>query len=416
MQLEILIFTNIYFLILFLSKFMNKTLRIFEILTKPNLLEEVLKEEILESDFEQHEVKLAVLFRRYYGNYSLSTEEEELPLEAMIQKIVKTKRKERFEKDKYWSIWKEDGLFFGFMEGFFHAQEGKNQLCKIRGKKIDNDFLIDKTRQWNLKNEFGIESQSDYFKSPDIFAFRFQTLEEFRVFLRIHKIERMVPKSIDVPKGMHLNIYQSAIAISKDTKLKKIFREGLVNSENGEIDKSFFDISAKLTKTGLYTILSSFRGYGPKISKMVMNLVFDVPIIAVDRRVLRSAIMLSLVELKDEYYEKIKNKFEMQSAGKKELADKISAISDLYALSNTETVLNEMFANSAFLSEADYLLFMYNGGDGWNFHEDVKKLDAAGEMCRLGKCCFDETGACLLRRKVEYAENKSGGNVLRNDL
>ena len=382
---------------------MNNSLKVLEVLTNPNLDEEFLKASVLQSD-EHFNQKLAVLFRRYYGVYTLNKKEATIEPDVMIKKIVQHKREKRFEEDKYWSIWKEEGHFFGFIEGFFHAQEGKNQLCKVRGRKLNEDFLLTKSRQSELKLKFGIENQVQYFKNPDVFAFRFRTLEEFRVFLRINKIERMVGRREGMVKGMHYNIYEAGIAVAKDEALKQIFKEGVLNKETGEIEKKFFDSELKLTKNGLYAVLASFKGYGPKIAKMVLNLVFDVPIVAVDRRVLRSALALKLVALQPAYFTKIKFRHGMEGASEKELIDKISSLSEKYALEKTEEVLNVSFSNSAFLSEADYLLFMYNGGDGWNFKEDIKKLEEKSPVCRVGKCCFDEAGVCLLRRKFEYKE------------
>ena len=395
---------------------MNNYLKILDIITNPNLNEEFLKQNILEKSEEEGDLKLAVLFRRYYGIYELIEKEEQIHPKDMITKIVQHKREARFKDDKYWSIWKEGGYFFGFVEGFFHAQEGKNQLCKIVGRSLEEDFLLTQTRKNELKRKFGVEFQIEYFKNPDIFAFRFKNLEEFRVFLRINKIERMVGRKEGMQKGMHFNIYTAIIEIAGDEALKEIFKNGVINPETGQIDKKFFDSNLPLTKNGLFAVLSSFKGYGAKISKMVMNLVFDVKIIAVDRRVLRSALLLDLVKLTNAYTEKVKTKFDFKDEQKKQIIDKISSLSEKYALSKAEEVLNESFANSHFLSEADFLLFMYNGGDNWNFKQQIEELDKKEDICRVGKCCFDETGVCKLRRKFEYkeyGEEKSQISVLR---
>jgi hypothetical protein len=384
---------------------MNNSLKILEILTNPNLKDDFLHKSVLEDKEEHYDLKLATLFRRYYGAYILKEEESTIEPNKMIEKIVKTKREKRFTEDKYWSIWKEDGYFLGFVEGFFHAQEGKNQLCKIKGRTLEEDFLLTTARIYDLRQKYNIKYQIDYFKNPDIFVSRFQNLEEFRVFLRINKIERMVGRKEGMVKGMHYNIYTAIYEISKDEALKEIFKKGVLNKETGEIDKKFFNSEIPLTKNGLFAILSSFNGYGAKISKMVMNLVFDVKIVAVDRRVLRSAIILNLVLLSDFYLNKVKMRFKLEGANLKEVADRVSSLSEKYALTRTEEELNEKFENSPFLSEADFLLFMYNGGDGWNILEELAKIDSQQEICRVGKCCFDETGVCRLRRKFEYKEH-----------
>lgn len=384
---------------------MNNSLKILDILTNKNLVDEFLRKEVLESKIENPEVKLAVLFRRYYGTFTL-IDKENLEPEQIIKKIIYFQRQKRFGEDKYWSIWREDGFFFGFIEGFFHAQEGKNQLCKIKGKPIRDDFLIPNFRKTDIMKKYKIENQIDYFKNPDVFVFRFETLEEFRVFLRVNKIERMVGKLANTKRGMHFNIYDSVNRVAKSEDLKQIFAEGVMN-EAGEIDRYLFESKTRITKNGIHAILGSFMGYGPKLVKMVMNLVFDIPIIAVDRRILRSAVMLSMVNLKEDYVARIKSKFEIEHSEMEKIAHKISSLSEKYALGKAEDRLNQTFLHSPFLSEADYLLFMYNGGAGWNFHENMKKLDAKGEMCRLGKCCYDDTGVCRLRRKVEYQEHSS---------
>ena len=381
----------------------NSSFQVLDIISNPNLNEDFLKQTILEKEDQDPELKLAVLFRRYYGVYPLNENEENLEPSKLISHIVKYKRRKKFTEDRYWSIWKEEGYFFGFVEGFFHAQEGKNQLCKIRGRRLDEDFLLTPTRRNNITRKFNIINQIDYFKNPDIFVYRFQTLEEFRVFLRINKIERMVGRREGMQKGMHYNIYTAICEIAKDEALKEIFKNGVIDEETGKINNKFFDSNMPLTSNGLFSILSSFKGYGAKISKMVMNLVFDIKIVAVDRRVLRSSIILNLVNLSNTYISKVQNKFNL-SNNKKEIADKISALSEKYALSKTEEVLNTNLANSYFLSEADFLLFMYNGGDGWNFKDEMIKLDEKEEICRVGRCCFDEKGVCKLRRKFEYKE------------
>lgn len=372
---------------------MNNSLKILDIITNKNLDEDYLKLSILQNPAEHFAPKIAVLFRRYYGLYNLTTEDEnENNPDILIKKIVKHKREKRFTENKYWSIWKEEGRFFGFIEGFFHAQEGKNQLCKIVGRKIDEDFLILKHEQRNLKETFNIENQIDYFKYPEVFAERFKTQEDLRVFLRINKIQRMVARRENA-KGMHYNIFSAAIEIAKDYNLKNIFKHGI----NGDV--KFFESKNKLEAEGLRLILSSFSGYGPKITKMVMNLVFDVPIVAVDRRVLKSAILLNLVQLNNVYIEKIKTKYGLENANFKQVTDKISSLSEKYPLTKTEEELNIMFHSSPFVSEADYLLFMYNGGDNWNFAEEES------DVCKVGKCMFDEKGICKLRKKVEYEES-----------
>lgn len=394
---------------------LNETLQILDILTNKNLLEEGLKIEYLENANVSPNIKLAILFRRYYGIYFIQDDEAWETPENLIRNIVTHKRKERFKKDKYWSIWKEEGYFFGFIEGFFHAQEGKNQLCKIRGRSISEDFLLPRFRQEILSHKFKIENQIDYFKTPAVFIERFETLEEFRLFLRVNKINRMVAKHANTNKGMHLNIYSSIKRIASDEALIEIFNEGVTNETALQIEKTLFQRNSPLTKKGLYAILSSFRGYGPKIAKMVMNLVFDIGIIAVDRRVLRSSIMLSLYELSPHYINKIVKKYNIQEDNKKEIAHKISSLSEKYSLLKTEEALNDIFQTSPFLSEADYLLFMYNGGEGWNFNFEAQELHGKGDMCRVGKCCFDKDGICLLRKKVQYKEyaEKSIVKVLR---
>lgn len=384
---------------------MNNSLKILDILTNKNLDEAFLRQTILENKTEDFSLKLAVLFRRYYGVYVLSEEEEIEEPEKIIKKIVSIKRTERFTQNKYWSIWKEEGRFFGFMEGFFHAQEGKNQLCKIRGRTIEDDFLITKHKQRHLKQTFQINNQIDYFKHPEVFAERFETQEDLRVFLRINKIQRMVARRENA-KGMHHNIFLAGSEIAKDYNLKNLFKHGIHN------EVKFFESTNKLDPEGLKLILSSFSGYGPKITKMVMNLVFDVFIVAVDRRVLKSAILLNLVQLAPAYINKIKEKFNLQNANEKEVADKISSLSEKYPLTKTEKELNFMLAGSYFISEADYLLFMYNGGDNWNFEKTIKE----DEICGVGKCCFDENGICKLRKKLEYednSDNPSSVSVLR---
>jgi hypothetical protein len=373
---------------------MNNLLKILEILTNPNLNEEDLRVNILKKE-DNLDVKLAVLFRRFYGVFKLEDEFSTQPLE-IISKIVQFKRRERFEKNKYWSIWKEEGFFFGFVEGFFHAQEGKNQLCKIRGQTIEEDILLTSNRKSEIKKKFGNISQLDYFKNPDIFVFRFRSLEEFRVFLRVNKIERMVGKREGMQKGMHFNIYVAICEIAKDEFLKEVFKNGVLNKDTGKIDAKFFDSKNCITKNGLYAILSSFKGYGPKISKMVMNLVFEVGIVAVDRRVLRSALVLKMVQLKEDYLEKIAKKFNLQNFD--DIAYKTSSLSEKYALKTTEDILNRELYSSPFLLEADFLLFTYNGGEGWNFNKESFDDD----VCKVGRCLLDEEGVCKLRKKFQY--------------
>lgn len=379
---------------------MNKDLKVLDILTNKNFIEDILKKHYLEEEHEDCELKLAVLFRRYYGVYNEDFNEKLLPPSQIIKNIIQFKRLERFTQNKYWSIWREEGLFFGFIEGFFHAQEGKNQLCKIKGRKIEEDFLLPNFRKLEIKKKFKIVDQIDYFKSPESFVFRFQDLEEFRIYLRVNKIDRMVARRENILKGMHFNIYKSVLEISKNEDLKQIFEGGLINPETGKIDKKFFDSEVALTQNGLYAVLSSFMGYGPKIAKMVMNLVFDVPIIAVDRRVLRSALMLSMFNLNAFYYDKIISKFNMQNCNKKQLIDKVSSLSERSILMKAENKLNTMFKNSYFLAEVDYLLFTYNGGEGWNLEYSKEE-----NLCRVGRCCFDEFGTCMLRKKVEFKDN-----------
>jgi hypothetical protein len=380
---------------------MNNYLQILNILTNINCNEDQLRQIIFDDDAqEEHELKFAILFRRYYGVYKMTTEEEIINPKEMIIKIVQFKRDERFAKNKYWSIWKENGYFFGFIEGFFHAQEGKNQLCKILGRKIEEDFLLNNLRRKEIQKKFNITDQIDYFKNPDIFVFRFKNLEEFRVFLRINKIQRMVAKKEGTQKGMHFNIYNAVLEISQDESLKAIFQDGILNKKTGELEKQFFESDTFLTTNGLLAILSSFKGYGAKISKMVMNLVFDIKIIAVDRRVLKSSITLNLIDLSN-YIQKIKNKFQLHNNNKKEIATKISSISDQSILNEADKMLNIKFSKSLFLSEIDFLLFMYNGGDNWNISQETKK-----EICEVGNCLLDEFGVCKLRKKIEYQEYK----------
>jgi hypothetical protein len=374
---------------------MNNLLKILEILTNPHLKEDDLQKNILAKE-EHFDVKLAVLFRRFYGVFKMEEGECLEPIK-IIEKAVLQKRLERFTQNKYWSIWKEEGYFLGFVEGFFHAQEGKNQLCKIRGQNLEDDLLLTPLRKSELKKKFGDISQIDYFKNPDIFVFRFRTLEEFRVFLRVNKIERMVGKKEGMQKGMHYNIYTAICEIAKDEFLKEIFKNGVINKETGKIDTKFFDSKNPITKNGLFAILASFKGYGPKISKMVMNLVFDVWLVAVDRRVLRSSLTLKMVDLGNDYITKISTKFDLKNP--KEIADKIASLSEKYALKKAEEVLNKELSNSPFLSEVDFLLFMYNGGDGWNL--PPKPLE--DEVCGVGRCLRDENGICKLRKKVSYS-------------
>ena len=220
------------------------------------------------------------------------------------------------------------------------------------------------------------------------------------MFLRINKIQRMVARTENT-KGMHHNIFMAGTEIAKDYNLKNLFKHGVHS------DIRFFESKNKLDAEGLKLILSSFSGYGPKIAKMVMNLVFDVSIVAVDRRVLKSAICLNLVQLAPAYIQKVKEKHLLHNASFKEVADKISSLSESYALKKTEEELNLMFSHSHFISEADYLLFIYNGGDNWNFNTEEK----GEEICRVGKCCFDKDGVCKLRKKVEYAEHEAPSQV-----
>ncbi len=189
-------------------------------------------------------------------------------------------RNNRFQTDPYWKIWKQYGEFFGFVEGFFHKLDGTNQLYKIP------------------------ESERQIFTSPSLILSNFSSGDDLAKYLKSNKILRMVNQSAK-------NIYTASQILLPQNKIPK----------PNSIDD-----------------LMKFSGYGRKIANMTMNLVFDIPRIAIDVRVFRAAITLGLLP-------------ESLSQNLKSDKNKLLA----------ENILHQTFQNSIFLIEMDYLLFCEGG-------------------------------------------------------
>lgn len=189
-------------------------------------------------------------------------------------------RKNRFLSNEYWAIWKKYGKFFGFIEGFFHKLDGTNQLYKIP------------------------DSEKFLFQSPRNLIDNFASDIELAMYFQKHNIKRMVN----------------------------------VNAKNIlEASKQLYELNDIHTPDSLESLMQ-YNGYGRKIANMIMNVVFDIPRIAVDVRVFRAALNLGLLP----------NKFINQHK-----KDKIKL--------QAENILHKTFENSKFLIEMDYLLFEEGG-------------------------------------------------------
>ena len=213
------------------------------------------------------------LFRKHYA-YPQQIE--------ITETMVWEARRYRFEQNTYWSIWKSYGVFFAFVVGFFHRQDGTNQLYKIP----DEDKTI--------------------FQSPKKLRSAFDSEKDFAQYLSSYNIKRMV------------NQNAAHILAACDR---------IIDNYNGCVPQTLEE-------------LLQFRGYGRKIANMFLNVAFDKPRIAVDIRVFRAAVRLGLLS----------NNFTERSS-----------LSDADKL-QIENSLHRIFANSFFLIEMDYLLFMEGGG------------------------------------------------------
>ncbi len=201
--------------------------------------------------------------------------------EKVTAQDVKNCRNHRFAGDNYWKIWKEYGEFFGFIEGFFHVMDGTNQLYKIPEKERQ----IFQSSGNLLKNFQNCAQLLEYFLENGIK--RLASIHANRIFLASSRIE---------------------------------------NDFHGCVPKDF-------------ETLLTFDGYGRKIANMVMNFVFDIPRIAIDVRVFRSAVNLELVPA---------SFADMGKFPKYRLL--------------AEEILHQKFAKSIFLIEMDYLLFSHGEG------------------------------------------------------
>lgn len=92
--------------------------------------------------------------------------------------------------------------------------------------------------------------------------------------------------------------------------------------------------------------LLQFNGFGRKIANMLMNLAFDLPEIGIDVRVFRAACNLGFIPFTPEQFASDSIKFE------------------------AELILRRSIPKKFFL-DADYLLFMYGGGE--NVHSPKPK-------------------------------------------
>jgi hypothetical protein len=189
-------------------------------------------------------------------------------------------RKARFINDEYWAIWKKYGEFFGFLEGFFHKTDGTNQLYKIP------------------------ENEKFLFQFPQNIVDNFKSDKDLALYLQKHNIKRMVNENARNLILASTELYE-ANTILKPKNLEELMK---------------------------------YRGYGRKIANMVMNVVFDIPRIAVDVRVFRAGVNLGLLP-KEFLNQHNKDKFKIKA----------------------EMILNEMFKDSKFLIEMDYLLFQEGG-------------------------------------------------------
>lgn len=156
---------------------------------------------------------------------------------AVTKEVVLQKRSARFELDPYWKIWKEYGKCFAFLEGFFHKQNGQNQLDKIP------------------------ESDKMFFTDPAILLRTFETSDKLAIYFQRHGIRRMV------------NVISEEIILACNK---------LVAEFNNNVPRTRHE-------------LMMFSGYGRKIANMLLNCAFDQPTIAIDVRVYRSALALGLL-------------------------------------------------------------------------------------------------------------------------
>jgi len=167
------------------------------------------------------------LFCKYYNFNKIN--------EIKIQDILSARRI-RFTEE-YWEVWKNYGVFFAFVEGFFHVMNGENQLSKIP----NNEKYI--------------------FQNPRNILKNFKSSVDLVNYLRKYNIKRMV------------NIHARNILLAS---------QKMINEFDGKVPQNLND-------------LMKFNGYGRKLSNMLLNLAFDIPRIAVDVRVFRAACNLHLL-------------------------------------------------------------------------------------------------------------------------
>ncbi|MFT4968168.1 MAG: endonuclease III [Candidatus Deianiraeaceae bacterium] len=205
-----------------------------------------------DTDFKTYEQSYRIfcdLFKRSYPQYKDYMD--------ISDQDVRNARSERFANDEYWAIWRQYGNVVGFIEAFFHKQNGFNMLPRI------------------------------FSKYPDEIP-TFQNCEEFLKRFKDDKVLVVLFEDCGITRMRH------TIA---ETIWNAVFK--LQNEYGGVVPQKRWQ-------------LLNFNGFGRKIANMLMNLTFDLPEIGIDVRVFRAACNLGFIPFSPKQFASDSIKFEAE--------------------------------------------------------------------------------------------------------